>query len=50
MSSLIVFAKQNHLANLKINPIFVYPGLRYAHKNLNFACKKNCLENICSVT
>ena len=21
------------------NPILVYPGLRYAHKKLNFACK-----------
>ena len=31
----------------KKNPILVYPGLRYTHKKLNFACKtlffKNCL-------
>ena len=29
------------------NPILVYPGLRYTHKKLNFACKifffKKCL-------
>ena len=33
----------------KKNPILVYPGLRYTHKKLNFACniffsKKVCLN------
>ena len=25
----------------------MYPGLRYAHKKINFASKKDLLENVC---
>ena len=28
-------------------PLLSYPGLRYAHKKLNFACKKFFSENVC---
>ena len=29
------------------NPILVYPGLRYTHKKLNFACKIFFSKNVC---
>ena len=29
------------------NPILVYPGLRYTHKKLNFACKLFFSKNVC---
>ena len=29
------------------NPILVYPGLRYTHKKLNFACKFFFSKNVC---
>ena len=31
----------------KKNPILVYPGLRYTHKKLNFACKIFFSKNVC---
>ena len=33
-----VFEK-SYPENREKNPIFVYPGLRYAHKKLSFVCK-----------
>ena len=33
------FWKKIRRENEKKNPILVYPGLRYTHKKLNFACK-----------
>ena len=32
------------------NPILVYPGLRYTHKKLNFACKIFFSKNVCLIT
>ena len=40
-----MFLKKNQVKRKK--PILSYPGLRYAHKNFNFACKKNFSENVC---
>ena len=41
-----VFEEKN-LREKKKQPILSYPGLHYAHKKLNFACKKNVSENVC---
>ena len=35
---LSVFEK-SYEEKTKENPLLVYPGLRYTHKKLNFACK-----------
>ena len=39
--------EKNYAEKRKKNPMVVYPGLRYTHKKLNFACKifffKKCL-------
>ena len=32
-------SEKNYNAKRNANPTLVYPGLRYAHKKLSFACK-----------
>ena len=47
-----VFEKKNYTAKEKKNPTLLCPGLRYAHKKLNFGSKKKlflkmivCVQN-----
>ena len=41
------FSKKVMKRKGKKNPILVYPGLRYTHKKLNFACKIFFSKNVC---